>query len=201
MTQELVPLSLLQRCLTPSALFPLAEQFGGGERDFLYLHTHTHWDVIVSVVLWVLRRSWHHPPRGNAELGMTQRSKHLLPCSPSPGCTSCSSVWNEAEMCMETVIFCTKCSKILLAPLIDLFWMWEKKWNYSPALCWILPVLVSFSCCLEDKLCLPHEKCARLCFLHTPHNEPFAWVVRQAVSARLLMTKWHFNESNGIRHT
>lgn len=41
MTQELVPLSLLQRCLTPSALFPLAEQFGGGERDFLYLHTHT----------------------------------------------------------------------------------------------------------------------------------------------------------------
>lgn len=39
MTQELIPLSLVQRCLTPSALFPLAEQSGGGERDFLYLHT------------------------------------------------------------------------------------------------------------------------------------------------------------------
>lgn len=157
--------------------------------------------MIVSSVLWVLRRSWHHPPRGNAELGMTQRTKHLLTCRPSWGCTSCTSVWNEAEMCTETVIYCTKCSKFLLASLTDLVWMWEKKSNYCPALCSILPMLVSFSCCLEDKLCLPYEKCALLCFQHTPHNEPFARVVSQAVSARLPMTKWRFNESNGIRHT
>lgn len=77
-------------------------------------------------------------------------------------------------MCTETVILSTKCSKILLGPLIDLFWVWEKKSNYSPALCSIRLMLVSLSCCLEDKLCLLHEKCALLCFLHTPHNEPFA---------------------------
>lgn len=192
MTQELIPLSLVQRCLTPSALFPLAEQSGGGERDFLYLHTLGR-DCLQRVVSaeTVLTPS----TSGKCRAGYDTKNQTFINMQAK---LSCTSVWNEAEMCTETVIYCTKCSKFLLASLTDLVWM---KSNYCPALCSILPMLVSFSCCLEDKLCLPYEKCALLCFQHTPHNEPFARVVSQAVSARLPMTKWRFNESNGIRHT
>lgn len=36
-TRALIPLSVLQRSLLPAAIFQSAGQFGGGERDFLYV--------------------------------------------------------------------------------------------------------------------------------------------------------------------
>lgn len=35
--RDLIPLSLLQRCLIPAAIFLSAGQLGGGERDFLHV--------------------------------------------------------------------------------------------------------------------------------------------------------------------
>ena len=62
-------------------------------------------------------------------------------------------------------------------------------------------VLMSFNCCLEDKLRLPRKKCSLLYFTHA-----IQWVLCCSCKASckcesVLMTKWHFNESNGISHT
>ena len=74
-------------------------------------------------------------------------------------------------------------------------------WTAFCASCSIRSVLMSFNCCLEDKLRLPRKKCSLLYFTHA-----IQWVLCCSCKASckcesVLMTKWHFNESNGISHT